>query len=163
MKNFFIFLFLLSFLIISCNNNTKKVNIAEKDTLNINIGTEPPSLDGSLATDSTSYTILNNIMDGLTKFSHEHKPEPALAESWEISEDGKTFIFKIRDGVVWSDGVPLRAQDFEYSWNRILNPETAADYAPTRRHADQKWQVRAPGQLVQNCCAPRHRYQHGGQ
>ena len=71
-------------------------------------------------------------MDGLTKFSHEHKPEPTLAESWEISEDGKTFVFKIREGVVWSDGVPLRAQDFVYSWNRILDPATAGDYAYLR-------------------------------
>ena len=130
MKNLYILILIPLLLFFSCNyNNSSKVNIAEKDTLNINIGTEPPSLDGSLATDSTSYTILNNIMDGLTKFSMEHKPEPALAESWEISEDGKTFIFKIRDGVVWSDGVPLKAQDFVYSWHRILNPETAGDYA----------------------------------
>ena len=117
MNNYLILLFIPLLLIISCNSGPREVNIAEKDTLNINIGTEPPSLDGSLATDSTSYTILNNIMDGLTKFSHEHKPEPALAESWEISEDGKTFTFKIREGVVWSDGVPLKAGDFVYSWN----------------------------------------------
>ena len=129
MNNYLILLFLPLLLIISCNSGPREINIAEKDTLNINIGTEPPSLDGSLATDSTSYTILNNIMDGLTKFSHEHKPEPALAESWEISEDGKTFTFKIREGVVWSDGVPLKAGDFVYSWNRILNPDTAGDYA----------------------------------
>jgi len=129
MKSYFILIILPLIFTLSCNNNPKEVNIAEKDTLNINIGAEPPSLDGSLATDSTSYTILNNIMDGLTKFSHAHKPEPALAESWEISEDGKTFVFKIREGVVWSDGVPLRAQDFVYSWNRILDPATAGDYA----------------------------------
>ncbi|MGI9553619.1 MAG: peptide ABC transporter substrate-binding protein [Thermodesulfobacteriota bacterium] len=129
MKKLIILLLFVSVSAYSCTNNSSEVNISEKDTLNINIGTEPPSLDGSLATDSTSYTILNNIMDGLTKFSHAHKPEPALAEFWEISEDGKTYTFKLRDGVVWSDGVPLRAQDFFYSWNRILDPDTAGDYA----------------------------------
>lgn len=125
-----LFLFLLS-LIINCsgNNHSNQIDISAKDTLNINIGTDPPTLDWSLATDSTSFTILNNIMEGLTKFSMEHKPEPALAESWDISEDGKTYTFHIRKNVFWTDGQPLKALDFVYSWNRILDPNTAGDYA----------------------------------
>ena len=117
-------------LILSCNGNSNsKIDISKKDTLNINIGTDPPTLDWSLATDSTSFTILNNIMEGLTKFSMKHKPEPALAESWEVSNGGKTYTFKIRNNVFWSDGKPLKAEDFVFSWNRILDPNTAGDYA----------------------------------
>ena len=79
--------------------------------------------------DGTSYNILNNLMEGLTKFDDSLIPQPALAESWEISEDGTTYRFKIRENVNWSDGQPLRAQDFEYSWKRILNPATGGHYA----------------------------------
>ncbi len=128
--------FILSLLLIStaltaCNRNSDQTqrNISKRNTLNINIGTEPPSLDWSLSTDSTSYLILNNIMEGLTTFGDDYTAEPALAESWEISEDGKTYTFKIRDNVFWTDGKPLKAEDFEYSWKRILKPATGGDYA----------------------------------
>jgi len=116
-------------LIPACSNNNSETDISSKDTLNINIGSEPPTLDWSRATDSTSFTILNNIMDGLTRFSSEHKPEPALAKSWKVSQDGKTYIFRIRENVLWTDGKPLTAGDFVYSWKRLLDPNTAADYA----------------------------------
>ncbi|MCI0482132.1 MAG: peptide ABC transporter substrate-binding protein, partial [Candidatus Dadabacteria bacterium] len=83
------FLILCLFLITGCGNNDKGVN-SPRDTLNVNLGNEPPSLDWSLATDSTSVNIINNIMEGLTKFGEDFAPEPNLAESWQISEDGKT-------------------------------------------------------------------------
>ncbi|MEQ9619964.1 MAG: peptide ABC transporter substrate-binding protein [Deltaproteobacteria bacterium] len=125
-----ILLFVSTFLIFGCGNNSgNDIDWSQKDTLNINIGNEPPTLDPSRATDTTSYTVLNNLMEGLTQFDEEFKPRPALAESWEMSDDGKTYIFKIRENVKWTDGKPLRAQDFEYSWKRILSPETGGDYA----------------------------------
>lgn len=126
-KYFFLLLALITILFPSCYNDKKSTR--GKDTLNINIGTEPPSLDWSLSTDSTSYTILNNIMEGLTRFNMEHEPKPALASGWDISEDGKIYTFKIRDNVLWSDGKHLKAQDFVYSWGRILDPLTGGDYA----------------------------------
>lgn len=129
MNSKLLLLFLSAFLILACNNNGNDIDLSGKDTLNINIGNEPPTLDPSLATDTTSYTILNNLMEGLTQFDDEFKPEPALAESWEISGDGKTYTFKIRENVLWTDGTPLKAEDFEYSWKRILTPATGGDYA----------------------------------
>jgi oligopeptide transport system substrate-binding protein len=117
------------FLFAGCVNDGDDIDVSQKDTLNINIGNEPPTLDPSLATDTTSYTILNNLMEGLTQFDKDFRPVPALAESWEVSDDGKTYTFKIRDGVKWTDGKPLKAGDFEYSWKRILNPATGGDYA----------------------------------
>ncbi len=119
-------------LFVSCGSGNKApdaADISRKDTLNINIGTEPPTLDWSLATDGTSFTIINNIMDGLAAFDEKYEPVPALARSWRISEDGRTYTFKIREKVLWTDGAPLRAGDFLYSWERILNPETAGSYA----------------------------------
>jgi len=128
-KKFFLIL-MLSILISGCttNNNTPEGG-TQKNTINVNIGNEPPTLDWSLAMDGTSYNILNNLMEGLTKFDDSLIPQPALAESWEISEDGTTYTFKIRENVNWSDGEPLRAQDFEYSWKRILNPAIGGHYA----------------------------------
>lgn len=126
-------LLLLTILLIQgCKGNKNQITseeITKKDTLNINIGSEPPSLDWSLATDSTSYLILNNIMEGLTRFGGDYKPEPALAKNWDITKDGRTYTFHIREDSFWNDGKPLKAGDFEYSWKRILNPETGADYA----------------------------------
>ncbi len=103
--------------------------VSQKNAINVNIGNEPPTLDWALATDSTSFTVLNNVMEGLTRFGGDFLPQPALAESWEISEDGETYTFKIREGVLWTDGKPLRAEDFEYSWKRILDPKTGGHYA----------------------------------
>ena len=97
--------------------------------LRINLGTEPPSLDWSLATDGVSIQVIEQLMRGLTHFDDALRPKPALAESWQISEDGRTYTFRLRPGVVWSDGVPLHASHFVDSWRRLLDPETAAEYA----------------------------------
>src|ERR671930_2246829 len=103
-------LLILVTLLFSCGGGQASSGSSKRDTLKINIGTEPPTLDWSLATDSTSYTILVNIMDGLTKFGASFIPEPALAEKWEISEDGKTYTFHLRKDVFWTDGKPLKAE-----------------------------------------------------
>jgi oligopeptide transport system substrate-binding protein len=130
LKRLPIFIILLIFLF-NCKGKEEDASFISpgKDTLEINIGSEPPTLDWSLATDSTSYTIILNIMSGLTKFGKDLRPEPDLAEGWEISEDGKTITFHLRKDVFWTDGKPLKAKDFEYSWKRLLNPKTGASYA----------------------------------
>src|SRR3546814_4479256 len=61
-------------------------------------------------------------------YGQDGKPIAGAAESWTISEDGKTYTFKLRDHV-WSDGTPVTAEDFVYAWRRILAPETGAEYA----------------------------------
>ncbi len=93
------------------------------------IGTEPPTLDPSLATDGTSIFIIENLMEGLTQFNKALIAEPAIAARWEVSPDGKRYLFYLRKNVFWSDGKPLTAYDFEYSWRRLLNPATASEYA----------------------------------
>lgn len=93
------------------------------------IGAEPPTLDWSLATDSVSFDVLNNLMEGLTQYNANLEPIPAVAERWEFSEDGKTITYYLRGDVRWTDGKPVAAGDFEYSWKRLLSPATAAQYA----------------------------------
>jgi oligopeptide transport system substrate-binding protein len=96
-----------------------------------NLGTEPPSLDWSLATDHVSFNVIANLMVGLTEFDKQLKPAPVIAKSWNILDGGRKIVFHLRDDVQWSDGQKVRAQDFEYSWKRLLNPKTASEYAYT--------------------------------
>ncbi len=102
---------------------------AEPRTLRINLGTEPPTLDWNLATDGVSIIAIEQLMRGLTKLGQDLRPEPDLAAAWDVSADGRTYTFHLRPGVVWSDGAPLRAQQFVDSWQRLLEPATAAEYA----------------------------------
>jgi oligopeptide transport system substrate-binding protein len=99
------------------------------NTITVNWGTEPPSLDPGLATDVTSSNILLNIMDPLVKLGDDLEPVPSLAESWQESDGGKTVTFKLRTDGRWTNGDPVTANDFEYSWKRTISPELAADYA----------------------------------
>ena len=102
---------------------------AEKQEITINWGAEPPSLDPGLATDTTSSNILLNIMDPLVRLDENLKPTPNLAESWDVSPNGKTVTFRLRPDGRWTNGDPVTAHDFEYSWKRTLSPELGADYA----------------------------------
>jgi len=95
----------------------------------VNLGTEPPSLDWSLATDHASFNVIANLMVGLAEFDKSLKPAPVIARSWEVKEGEKKITFHLRDDVLWSDGKKVQAQDFEYSWKRLLNPKTASEYA----------------------------------
>jgi oligopeptide transport system substrate-binding protein len=97
-------------------------------TITINWAGEPPSLDPGLASDTTSSNVLLNIMDPLVKLEGEDlEPTASLAESWEV--DGNVITFRLRDDGSWTNGDPVTAEDFEYSWKRTMSPELAADYA----------------------------------
>ncbi len=112
--------------ILSCK---PAADVGDRNVFRVNLGTEPPSLDWSLATDHVSFNVIANLMVGLTEFDRELKPAPVVAKSWEIQEGGKKIVFHLRDDVLWTDGQKVRAQDFEYSWKRLLNPKTASEYA----------------------------------
>jgi oligopeptide transport system substrate-binding protein len=127
------FVLVLALLLGAC---TKKLSTAEygldsAETLRINMITEPPSLDWSKSTDTTSALVMYNIMDGLTRIDTEDaqlKVVPALAESWS-TKDARVWIFKLRKDVKWTDGRAFTAQQVLDGWERILNPETASEYA----------------------------------
>ena len=102
---------------------------AAEQVITVNWGTEPPSLDPGLASDVTSANILLNIMDPLVKLGDDLKPIPNAAKSFETSADGKTVTFVLRDDLKWTNGDPVTAEDFVYSWKRTVSPELGADYA----------------------------------
>src|SRR5262245_41228308 len=91
-------------------------------------GAEPASLDPHFSIGTWEDNIISDLIVGLTTADAAGKAIPGAATSWETSPDGKTWTFHLRD-LQWSDGKPVTAGDFVYSWRRILDPKTAAPYA----------------------------------
>lgn len=95
----------------------------------VNIGPDPDTIDPALNSAVDGATMIIHAFEGLYTLDKDGVPIPGQAESVEISADGLTYTFTLRDGLMWSDGTPLTAKDFVYSWNRAIDPVTAADYA----------------------------------
>lgn len=98
------------------------------NTLTFVLHNEPDGIDPNVTSNSFASPFLSNAFEGLVRTNAENSLEPALADSWEISEDGKTYTFTLKEGLKWSDGSPLTAEDFVYTIQRVLTPETAAQY-----------------------------------
>lgn len=91
--------------------------------------TEPATLDPQKANLVDEFTIIGDLIVGLTTDGPDASPVPAMATSWETSPDGLVWTFHLRRDARWSDGVPVTADDFVYAYRRILAPETASIYA----------------------------------
>ncbi len=102
---------------------------ASVPTVKMPLDTEPPSLDPQLAQDVTSFHIVTNLFEGLTKLAPDGGTLPAVASSWEALDDGKRYVFHLDPRARWSDGKPVTAGDFVYAWRRLIDPEVAAEYA----------------------------------
>ncbi len=114
----------------------------EETVINACIASEPETLDPNLESSVDGATYATHMFEGLVKYVPTDAPaasdgteyvdllanDMGQAESYDVSEDGLTYTFHLRDDIFWSDGEPVKAADFEYSWKRIVNPETAADY-----------------------------------
>lgn len=99
------------------------------NTLALQIASEPNKLDPALnsTVDGACLTIL--AFAGLFMYDENGQLTPDLADSYEMTEDGLSYTFTMKDGLKWSDGTELNAKDVEYSWQRLANPDTGADYA----------------------------------
>lgn len=95
------------------------------------MGGEPECMDPTLNDYSSGSYALQSLFRGLYKYAQDGSLVPALAESYEVSQDGCTYTFKVKEGLKWSDGTPLTARDFEYSWKRVLDPEAGSETAYT--------------------------------
>lgn len=128
--------------------------------LAVNVGPEPDIIDPALNSAVDGATLLVHGFEGLMTLDENGTPVYGQAESHTVSEDGLTYTFKLREGLKWSDGEPLTANDFVWSWNRAISPETAADYAymfeSIDGFADGKLNVTAPDErtLVVKLVAP---------
>ena len=102
-----------------------------KKILTIQLGPDVESIDPALnsAVDGANYILF--AFDNLLKMDKDGKVVPGLAEKYEVSDDQLTWTFHLRDGLKWSDGSALTANDFVYSWQRLVDPNVAAPYAQT--------------------------------
>jgi len=93
-------------------------------------GDEIKTVDPALVTGQPEGRIIWALFEGLCRWHPETlEPLPGMAESWEVSPDKRTYTFAIRPDAVWSDGTPVTAEDFAWSWRRFLHPGTASEYA----------------------------------
>lgn len=99
--------------------------------LAVQIGPDPETIDPALNSAVDGGNMLLHAFECLLTVGQDGTLQPGQAESWETSEDGLTWTFHLRDGLKWSDGTPLTANDFVYSWQRVCDPAVAAPYAET--------------------------------
>jgi peptide/nickel transport system substrate-binding protein len=110
-------------------------------TLNVAFQNEWAGLDPHTVSSYSSYQILNNVVEGLTFYDDNLNLVPWLAESWEQSEDGLTWTFKLREGVKFHNGREMTAEDVKWSFERLINPETGAGNAARVGPPDTKIEV----------------------
>lgn len=111
----------------------------EIKALSYDLSEKPQTIDPQFASGSSAYTIIENAFEGLTRLDDAGEPFGACAERWEVSLDGLTYTFHLREGLVWSDGSPLTAQDFAFALRRLFGSTPApgaADFAVIR-NADE--------------------------
>lgn len=102
---------------------------ASKEALKVMMETPAQSLDPQQATDGTSFEVIADYTDGLMQMDKDGKAVNALAESYEVSDDGLTWTFKIRKDANWSNGTPVTAKDFVFGWQRAVDPNVASEYS----------------------------------
>ncbi|MCH9626475.1 MAG: Oligopeptide-binding protein OppA [Chlamydiales bacterium] len=119
------FLLVILSTLAACAGSGKEDN---EQKLRLNIYTEPPSLDPRKFTDSTSANVLLMLFEGLTRVGEDHQPHPALAKEILVSENQRTYTFKLRESY-WSNGERVTAEDFAYAWRTILDPKFPSLFA----------------------------------
>lgn len=112
----------------SAGETTGEVTAGTSD-LNIMLETPVESLDPQQATDGTSFEVIADYTDGLMQMDSDGQAVPAIAESYDLSEDGLTYTFHLREDANWSNGTPVTAADFVFAWQRAVDPAVASEYA----------------------------------
>ena len=132
MKKRVISLLLAAVMMVSMVGGTVMTASAEEEKiLSVQVGPDPETIDPALNSASDGGNMILHAFEGLLIYDQDGNIAPGSAESWEISEDGLTWTFKLREGLKWSDGTDLNANDFVYSWKRVCDPMVAAPYAET--------------------------------
>jgi oligopeptide transport system substrate-binding protein len=103
--------------------------LAADQTLRRAIDSMPRTLDPSLLTDTPAQKVLDDLFEGLTALGLDGSIVPGVAASWEVSADGKQWVFHLRPEARWSNGDPVTSADFIYAWRREVDPKTGAEYA----------------------------------
>lgn len=109
--------------------NNSGTPAAGNSILNVMVEVEVASLDPQLATDGTSFEVIAGYTDGLMQMDETGKAVPAIAEKHDLSDDGLTYTFHIREDAKWSNGDPVTAADFVFGWQRAADPAVASEYS----------------------------------
>ncbi|MGK0257325.1 MAG: oligopeptide transport system substrate-binding protein [Candidatus Azotimanducaceae bacterium] len=113
--------------IVGSSTVTAKAVDFEQNSITIAIREEPPQLNTTMATDSSSIMILGHTMEGLLRTDANDKLEAGIAHRWEVTDTLATFW--LREDIKWSDGSPITAHDFVFSWRTALDPEVVSEYS----------------------------------
>ncbi|MFW3588561.1 ABC transporter substrate-binding protein [Vagococcus fluvialis] len=123
----------LVFLLAGCQSNTTKKEEANKtpeQKVTMAVNQELSSLDSTLATDTYSITVLNNVIEGLYRLDENNQLVPASAKDVPtVSDDKLTYTINLRDNLEWSNGDKVTADDFVYGWQKAVNPDTGSEYS----------------------------------
>jgi oligopeptide transport system substrate-binding protein len=124
-------LFCTLLVLAGCKKRETPVQIGNREqVLHMNAGSEPQDLDPQTTTGAVESRIQDALFEGLIAWHPDHTdPFPGVAESWDISEDGTVYTFHIRKNAKWSNGDPLTAHDFVFSYQRLFSPALSAQYA----------------------------------
>ncbi|HJE98118.1 MAG TPA: peptide ABC transporter substrate-binding protein [Ligilactobacillus acidipiscis] len=117
----------ISLSLAACSSKSGSKN--DQQVLNWSEATELSSIDPSKATDSESFDMLGNSMEGLYRLGKNSKVEPGIARSTKISKNKLHYTFTLRKGAKWSNGDEVTAKDFVYSWKRTIDPKTGSSYS----------------------------------
>lgn len=101
-----------------------ETNGAPNQAIAVSLPAELTTLDTTQTTDKATFTIVQHLFEGLYRFDENSEPVPGLAEGVEISEDGKTYTFTLRDDAKWSNGEAITSADFAYAWKKLVDPAT---------------------------------------
>ena len=116
--------FFMAFFSLSCSKNNDN-----NRGIIVNLSVEPKTIDPSLNAQIYGVIYISHVFEGLTIRDRDNKIVPGVAESWDISDDGKVYTFYLRTNSTWSDGKPVVAGDFVYSWRRQVDPKVASEYS----------------------------------
>lgn len=121
---------LVSILALGAFPATAAAKSTSKQVFKVAVNQEMPTADLSMATDTISFTALNNVYEGIYRVDKNSKPQPAgAAEKATVSSDGLTYDIKLRKDAKWSNGDPVTAADYVYGWQRTVDPKTGSQYA----------------------------------
>ncbi|RKQ33441.1 peptide ABC transporter substrate-binding protein [Oceanobacillus halophilus] len=101
-----------------------------EQVLNFINGDAIPSMDPSMATDEYGFQFIGSTMEGLYRLDENSEPVEGIATDHEVSDDGLTWTFNLREDATWSNGDPVTAHDFVYAWQRAVDPATGSEYGP---------------------------------
>ncbi|MFB5085292.1 ABC transporter substrate-binding protein, partial [Symbiobacterium thermophilum] len=102
---------------------------SQEMVIRMNIGTNPPSLDPRVTTGLPESHVEIALFEGLMRLDEKGNAIPGAAERYEVNDDATVFTFYLRDGLKWSNGDPLTAEDFVWTWKSVLDPLLASEYA----------------------------------